>query len=246
MTGALTGDAKTLKIANERLKYCINALDRIHRDALEDLMFYDGQQWPEDQLRQRNDERRPSETINKTPSFVHQVTNDMRQNRPQLKIRPTNNVTAADQAEVISGLIRSIMQNGDAKSAIDTASFYQVVCGFGYVRILTKYQGKENNDQEIYIGRVDNSFTVYAPLDLINEVDYSDMPYCFLKTRISKDVFAELYPDSDMTTYNSAGVGEDYWIGGDFIVIAEYFERVCEYETLQAVQSRVHDRSGQG
>jgi hypothetical protein len=228
----LTGDEKILAIADQRLRFCVQSLDRIHREGLEDLMFYDGQQWPEDILRQRNDDRRPSETVNKIPAYVNQVVNDMRQNRPQAKIRPIDNVTDPDTAEVIDGLVRGIMNNGNSKNAIDTATFYQVVNGFGYIRILTKYVDDESFDQELYVDRIENPFSVYVPIDLINQLDFSDMPYCFIRTRMSKDDFAEQYPDSDMSSYDTAGVGEDYWIGGDFIYICEYFERKCEYETL--------------
>jgi hypothetical protein len=228
----LKGDAKVLAIADQRLRFCIQGLDRIHREALEDLMFYDGQQWPEDILRQRNDDRRPSETINKIPPYVHQVVNDMRQNRPQTKIRPVDNVTDPDTASVIDGLIRSILNNGNSKNAVDTATFYQVCSGFGYIRVLTQYADEDSFDQEITVERIENPFSVYVPIDLINELDFSDMPYCFIRTRISKDDYAEKYPDEDMSSYDTAGVGEDYWIGGDFLYICEYFEKVCEYETL--------------
>jgi len=228
----LKGDDKTLKIADVRLRFCIDSMDRIHREALEDLMFVDGQQWPEDILRQRNDERRPSETVNKIPPTINQVVNDMRQNKPQIKIRPVDSVTDPDTAMVIDGHIRTIMSGPDAKSAIDTASFYQVASGFGYIRVLTRYVDKTSFDQELYIDRVENPFSVYVPIGLINQIDFSDMPYCFVRTRVSKDDFAEMYPDSDMTSYDVAGVGEDYWIDGSFIYVCEYFEKVCEYETL--------------
>lgn len=231
-TKGLKGDTKTLKIADLRLRDCIRALDRIHREALEDLMFVDGQQWPEDILRQRNDERRPSETINKIPTTINQVTNDMRQNKPQVKIRPVDSATDPDTAQVIDGMVRSIMSGPDAKSAVDTATFYQVASGFGYMRVLTRYVDKTTFDQELYLQRIENPFSVYVPIDTINELDFSDMPYCFIRTRISKDEFAEEYSNSDMSSYDLAGVGEDYWVGNDFLYICEYFEKVCEYETL--------------
>jgi hypothetical protein len=235
--GKLTGDEKTLAIADARLRFCIQALDRIHREALEDLMFYDGQQWPEDILRQRNDERRPSETINKIPPYCHQIVNNLRQNRPQVKIRPVDNVTDPDTAEVIDGLIRNIMSNGNSKNAVDTATFYQVTSGFGYIRILTQYIDDDTFDQELVVSRIENPFSVYVPVDLINELDFSDMPYCFIRTRISKDDFFEQYPDEDMASYDTAGVGEDYWIAGDFLYICEYFEKVTEYSTLYKLSS---------
>jgi hypothetical protein len=231
-TGSLTGDAKILAVADKRLRFCIDSMDKIHREMLEDLYFYGSQQWPEDILRQRNDDRRPSETINKLPAFAAQIMNGMRQSEPGIKIRAVDNVTDPDTAEVIQGLIRGIMHNGNSKSAIDTASFYQVVCGLGYARILTKYCDDKTFNQELVVSRIDSPMSVYVPIDLINELDFSDMPYAFIRTRISKDDFAEDYPDCDMTSYDLNGVGEDYWIGPDYLYICEYFERVRTVKTM--------------
>jgi hypothetical protein len=230
--GDLKGDEKVLAIADKRLRFCIDSMDRIHRNSLEDLMFYDSQQWPEDILRQRNDDRRPSETINKLPAFASQIINSMRASEPAIKIRAVDNTTDPDTAEVIQGLIRGILHNGNSKSAIDTASFYQVVTGLGYLRILTKYCDDDSFNQDIVVERIDSPHSVYVPIDLINELDFSDMPYAFIRTRISKDDFAEDYPDCDMTSYDLNGVGEDYWIGPDYLYICEYFEKVVERETL--------------
>jgi hypothetical protein len=124
------------------------------------------------------------------------------------------------------------MSSPDAKAAIDTGSFYQVTSGFGYLRVLTRYVDDTSFDQEIYVQRIENPFSVYIPIDIVNELDFSDLPYAFIRTRMSKDEFAEDYPNSDMTSYDSPGPGEDYWVGKDYIYVCEYFEKQCEYETL--------------
>src|ERR1700744_4211635 len=45
-------------------------------------------QWPEGIRAQRAREGRPCLTINKLPSFIRQVVNDSRQNKPAIKVQP--------------------------------------------------------------------------------------------------------------------------------------------------------------
>jgi len=62
--------------------------------GLDDLKFKTGIQWPEDIKAMRTIEKRPCLTINKMKTFVHQITNDQRQNRPAINVSPVG-----DQAD---------------------------------------------------------------------------------------------------------------------------------------------------
>jgi hypothetical protein len=50
--------------------------------GLDDLRKLAGDHWDDKDKRQRQLDRRPCLTINKLPTFLHQVTNDQRQNVP--------------------------------------------------------------------------------------------------------------------------------------------------------------------
>src|SRR3990167_7558210 len=64
--------------------------------ALEDLRFARlGQQWPEKVKKDRAKEGRPCLTINTMPSYIRQVVNDARQNKPAIKYHPVD-----DKADV--------------------------------------------------------------------------------------------------------------------------------------------------
>ena len=87
-----TSDKKLIEEARERFKRCIDAEEKNRALRLEDRKFYagdsdNGYQWPDDvaKARKSKDSPRPMLTINKLPSHVKQVTNDIRQNRPQIK-----------------------------------------------------------------------------------------------------------------------------------------------------------------
>jgi hypothetical protein len=57
--------------------------------------------------------------------------------------------------------VRHIEYISDADVAYDTACDNQVTHGEGYWRILTDYEDEDSFDQEIYIRRIRNSFSVY-------------------------------------------------------------------------------------
>ena len=65
------------------------------REAAIDLQFLAGDQWPEYARAQRVN--RPMLTINKIPSYLHQITNDIRQNRPGIKVHPVDDGADREQ-----------------------------------------------------------------------------------------------------------------------------------------------------
>jgi hypothetical protein len=228
-TKQLTGKEKTLAIADARLKAIIQATSDMRTLALEDLEFCGNKQWSEAMVRDREKAERPALTINKVNTYNNQVINDIRQNKPQPKIRPKNE-SKKDNAMVRDGLVRNILENVESKNAINMAAQYQVQCGIGWMRVLTRYCSPDTFEQEAVLDRIENPLSVYAPLHLMHKADGSDMPHCFIRTKISKDDFAAEYPDADMTTYVDVGIGDnDQWGSPDFIYIYEYFDK--EYET---------------
>jgi len=104
---------------------------------------------------------RPCLTINKLPQHVRQVTNDQRQNRPSGKVIPADDRADIELAEIFDGMVRHIEYISDADVAYDTACENQVSFGEGYFRLLTEYCDDDTFDQDIRIGRIRNSFSVY-------------------------------------------------------------------------------------
>jgi hypothetical protein len=222
-TQGLKGDDKIIAIALDRFKQCQEATNSMRAECLEDMSFFGGKQWAEEIMRERVTDRRPALTINKIPAFANRVINDIRQNMPAIKIRPIDSVTDPDTANVVDGAIRHITLNGNSKAAISHAVFNQVVCGMGFFRVVTDYLDENSFDQEIEIKRIENTFSVYFPLHLIKEADYSDAPYAFIRTKISKDEFKLNYPDSKTQTFSPDAIGDQNWTQKDYIYLAEYF-----------------------
>jgi len=223
--------------ARSRLDLAMSALSESREDEIDDLKFYAGSpdnqyQWPADVLATRGAVQgqtinaRPCLTINKLPQHVRQVTNDQRQNRPGAKVIPVDDKADVDVAEVFNGMIRHIEYISDADVAYDTACENQVTYGEGYLRLLTEYCDDNTFDQDIKIGRVRNSFSVYMD-PTIQDPTGADAKWCFITEDVSKEDYERMYPDAaPITTLQSLGVGDQSisnWLNEDTIRIADYY-----------------------
>jgi len=74
--------------AMKRYHLAENAERDNRRDALDDLKFSAGDQWPASVQAERLTDGRPMLTINHLPKFIHHVTGDIRQNKPAIRVRP--------------------------------------------------------------------------------------------------------------------------------------------------------------
>lgn len=220
--------------AKDFLKLCNDADTMNRQEALEDLKFVNGDQWPIELQNSRNLESRPILTINKLDGYCRQVTNQQRQQRPRIKVHGTNSQAQAKTAEVIEGMTRHIEVNSNADNAYDIAFDHAVRMGWGYWRVTTNYVKEDSFDQEIYIDAIDNPFTVYFDPNS-ERVDGSDAERCLITTMMSKEKFRKLYPDCDdgnSFTQRGTGDAQSEWITKEDIRIAEYFYVVRESATL--------------
>ncbi len=142
------------------LKFANDADTMNRQEALEDLKFGAGDQWPVELQNSRNLESRPVITVNKVDNYCRQVSNQQRQQRPRIKVHATNTHEDMVDAQTISGIIRHIEVNSNADHAYDNAFEYAVRMGWGYMRVRTDYISEDSFDQEIYIDPIDNPFTV--------------------------------------------------------------------------------------
>ena len=220
-----------------RMRVAISSYSESREDELDDLRFMAGSpdnrwQWPQDVLSTRGSVQgqtvnaRPCLTINKLPQHVKQVTNEQRQNRPSAKTIPANDDADEEVAEVFNGMIRHIEYISNADVCYDTACENQVTYGEGYIRILTEYCDEDSFDQDIKIGRIRNSFSVYMD-PLIQDPTGADAEWCFITEDILKSEYERLYPNATpLSTIAAQGVGDQsisQWISEDTVRIAEYF-----------------------
>lgn len=226
-------DEEVIKLALKRFKIAEDADNQIREKQLDDLKFRAGDQWPANVVSERNQQLRPCLTINRMPTFIRQVTNDARQNRPQIKVIATDDSTV-EQAEIIEGMIRHIQVSSNADIAYDTACDNQVTMGRGYLRIITEYCGHDSFDQDIKIKPVKNQFSVYFDPACV-EPDYCDAMYAFVTADEDKDEYKLNNPDSPTCeNMDLSGVGDASpgWVTTSSVRVAEYFEVVKKPDTL--------------
>jgi hypothetical protein len=245
--------SSVLATARSRLDMAIGALSESREDEIDDLKFYAGSpdnrwQWPADVLATRGAVQgqtinaRPCLTINKLPQHVRQVTNDQRQNRPSGKVIPADDHADIEVAEIFNGMVRHIEYISDADVAYDTACENQVSYGEGYIRILTEYCDENTFDQDIKIGRVRNSFSVYMD-PTIQDPTGADAKWCFITEDVTKDEYQRMYPDSaPITTLQTLGVGDQnlsQWLMEDTIRVADYYYVDYDRATLNMYPGNV-------
>jgi hypothetical protein len=236
----------TLDEMRSRYTMAIAAYSDSREDELDDLRFMAGSpdnqwQWPADVLatsgavQGQTINARPCLTINKLPQHVRQVTNEQRQNRPSGKVIPADDKADVEVAAIYDGMVRHIEYMSDADVAYDTACENQVTYGEGYIRILTEYCDEDSFDQDLRIGRVRNSFSVYMD-PMSQDPTGADAEWCFITQDITKAEYERDYPDAaPLSSILASGVGDQYlsqWLTEDTLRIAEYFYYKHEDATL--------------
>jgi len=226
-------DQKILETARKRFKRVSEAESDNRKKALEDLKFKAGDQWPADVAQQRSNDKRPCLTINTIPTLVHQVTNDLRQNRPSILVSPMGDASDKEGAKAFAGMIRAIERESQAEIAYDTGITSAVDIGFGYWRICTEYENDHSFNQVIRIRRIRNPFRVYLDPER-QEPDGCDMGWAFVSDKLERSEYEAKWPKADPLGWKERDVGDDIqqWIEKDFVRIAEYFTIEHEFRTL--------------
>jgi hypothetical protein len=247
-----------ISVAKSRFTMAVSAYSESREDELDDLRFYAGSpdnswQWPADVLQTRGSVQgqtinaRPCLTINKLPQHVRQVTNDQRQNRPSGKVIPVDDKADVEVAEIFDGLVRHIEYISDADVAYDTACENQVSYGEGYIRLLTEYCDDNSFNQDIKIGRIRNSFSVYMD-PTIQDPCGSDAQWCFITEDLTKEEYERQFPDAQpISSMMQQGVGDasiSQWVSENTVRIAEYFYIEHEKAVLNLYYGNVSAMKG--
>ena len=214
-----------LKLALARFQMASDAEANWRRDALDDLKFSVGEQWTATVEAQRQQDGRPCLVMNRLPAFMHQITNQQRQQQPAVQINPVGSGADVKIAEVIQGLFRHIEVNSEAEVAYDHAMDLMVRTGKGAWRIITDYTDNGTDDeQDIYVRWIENIFALYTD-PTAKLPDRSDAKWKFLVYDMPKPDFLEGYSQNltSASDYESIGDAPPDWVTKDTVRVAEYF-----------------------
>jgi hypothetical protein len=230
--GKKSEDEEILKEARDRYQACTTAESDNRNDAKDDLLFLSGgtNQWDPIDAQIRTVQKRPMITVNNLPTFLHQVTNEHRQNKLGGRVHPVDDNTDEETAEVVQGMIRHIEYDSNAAVATNTAVNSAAAIGFGWFRLVTEYESPESFDQKIMFKRIRNALSVHID-PLAQEVDGSDMKYCFIDSLEDREEFKKRYPDAGAN--NTDLIGQEMYRGW----FAENTVLVCEYYRIKTTEA---------
>jgi hypothetical protein len=189
-------------------------------ESREDVLFVDvpGNQW-DAETKKRRANRRCYE-FPKLRGHVINVVNEMRQSRPQGKVRGKGEDDRG-LAELMQGITRDIESSSNADHAYDIAFDFAVKGGFGDWRICTDYLRDDDFEQDIRITPIRNPFSSKPDIAAV-EIDLRDARYWFLEDLVPKSEFERLYPKANMVDFDNDAHCGKLWREADNV-------RVCEY-----------------
>ena len=215
-------------------------LDAVHKEAMDrwrkaleaerdninegynDLKFYAGEQWEPEARKQREDEGRPCLTINMLPQFAKQITGDIRQSKPAIRVVPIDDTSDPATAEVIEGIIRNIENGSDAKAAYFNALDRQVVAGMGHWRVTSDYIDDDTDEQELKVEPI-RDVVLWDPD--ATSATRQDAMFCFVPELLTKDAFEERFGDNVMSSMPTKDTSYDlgWWYQTDNVMVSEYW-----------------------
>lgn len=213
-----------IAIARKRMDEAASS-DIDNRDrAQDDMRHLIGDQWPEEVRTEREADGKPCLTINRLPQFVRQVTGQIRQMNPAIRVVAADRQATEEVAEIFAGLIKQIEYKADASTIYEGAAESAAACSIGHWRVRAEYAEGMTFEQECVIERIHNPFSVFWD-PLAKDPTRKDARYCFITEDMDKDEFKEQYPDvklSDVTSENQMEAIRQ-WITAETVTIAEYF-----------------------
>lgn len=218
-------DTEFLALARKRFAAAAEDEKDLRERFVSDLKFAspDGEgQWDQQVKMQRENAGRPAMSFPRCHTFVQQVANDARQNKPQIKFSPRLDADK-DTADVYEGLARYIQYTSDAQIAYETAVECSAGGSFGFYRFLTDYVEDDSDDLELKVVPVLDPLTIYG---VLVPACFNRAPrFAFVTEDIPKEEYKAQYPDSEMASLSWADAEKEGegWVGSEAVRIAEYW-----------------------
>lgn len=225
----LSDDEEIIKEARERFTRGMDWESTARARFIEDIKFYNGDsdnnyQWPQTVGNDRDIAGQPKLTVNKARQYCLNITNDAKQNKPSVKVRPVGNDATYNGAQVMEGIVRHVEYQSNAQAIYEGANAPQVQGGVGNWRVTTRYADPDSFDQEIFIEGFRDQMSVLLDPDA-KEPDRCDMNWAFVFEDEAKDKFEFEYPDhKDDIGSSVLGTTSD-WLDDKHVRIAEYYRR---------------------
>ncbi len=224
-----------IKLAREIYQAGFDKDRENQEQAYIDLKFIAGDEdvhWDPKARAERIDEGRPALVVNQGPQFVRQVTGDMRQMRPAIKVVPIDDQASDDvAAKILPGMIRYIEGRSDASGIYFAAADQQVGAGIGHWMVTHEYSSARTFNQELRIAPVPDGIAVVWDADAVLPTR-EDATDCFVPWDMSARSFKAKYPDSSFAPLTEVSEAFTSWIGDNHVRVAIWFHKVPEMKRL--------------
>ena len=223
-------DEEILSIANKRFKYSVSAFTQSNERAQASIRFRNLDQWPSGVRQAREgdpDGPRPCLVMDKLGQYCHQIINDFRQQKTGIVVTPVDSGADVKVAEVYQDIIRRIENQSSASQAYNWAFQCAVESGIGFWRVITDYENEKSFNQEIYIKKIPDIFSViFDPSACYT--DGRDAEFVFIVEDMDRASFEDQYGKDAVGEFADAMGNSSGWITEDKVRVAEYFykERV--------------------
>ena len=206
-----------------------------------DAKFFADEQWTQDQLDSREESGRPALTFNQVKQPVLRQVNQLRQNKPAIKINPKDLGASAATAEALGGKIREREYVSQADYAREHAAKCAAIGGFGFYRICTDYAEQDTTgnltaavfEQDIFTRPIlDPRAVLYDPKAGTTRPDFSDAMWCFVSTRMKWDDYRREYPKASLQDWDDKNADLGGWADEEEITVAEYFHIEVTKQTV--------------
>ena len=214
-----------LATARRRFDIAVEEEKDLRLKFLSDLRFAspDGDdQWEPEIKLQRQQAGRPAMAFPRCHTFVQQVSNEARQQKPSIKISSRLDQDK-DTAEVYEGLARYIQYTSDAEIAYETAIEYSAGASFGYYRFLTEYVDEDSDDLNLVVVPVLDPMQIYG---ILVPACFNRAPkWGFVVSDMPREEFVLEYPGSQVVSlgWQEASKQAEGWVSEETVRIAEYW-----------------------
>lgn len=220
----MISDEDVVKQAHERFDQASVAWNDQHTRTNEIYKFVAGDQWVDTARQNFENSGYTAVTQNVIPSYLRQITNELRKNTPTIQIDPMDDTTQ-EAGRKMDDLVRSIQVACKAETAYQQAGTEAATVGVGYLRVRSEYESNDSMNQILCIEFITDGTTVYMDPNH-KSVTGSDCEYVFITSAITKDEYSRRYGGSRLDEQIKAKTwtnASKNWAMNDMVVINEYY-----------------------
>lgn len=231
-------DDEVLEEIRERKTYGKRAWEIARKQGQTDVMCVAGDVWEALDpagLKQRQDASRPAIAPDELGQYLNQVSNDVRQNKREIKATPVGLGATDKTATFRQNLIRQIQYESNAQRDVYSPIFEDALQrSYGFGRVVVKRSDDLSKNQKLGLEAFVNPDAVTVDPDgAMLSPDCAKIQWAFVDESFSKKEFRREFPHARVIDFTDEHrrLAPD-WVQGERVTVAEYW-------TIEKMRRRV-------